>query len=117
MDRPARAPVPLHGFGSTFEHNWGQTGWIDILADFGVVAPVIDLPGHGTSVRSTDPADYADVDEQVRRGVPDGLLAGVGFSAGAELLLRLASAPPERFDRIALLGRGDTVFEPGDPTT
>ena len=40
---------------------------------------------------------------------------GVGFSAGAELLLCLAVAQPERFDRIVLLGLGDNVFESGDP--
>ncbi len=105
----------MHGFGSSFDHNWRQTGWVDILADFGVTVPVIDLPGHGSSPPLTDPADYADVDEVVRRALPaEGLIAGVGFSAGAELLLRLAVAEPERFDRIVLLGLGDNVFESGD---
>ena len=108
--------ILLHGFGSSFDHNWQQTGWVDILADFGVAVSAIDLPGHGSSSPLTDPADYADVDELVRRALPaDGLIAGVGFSAGAELLLRLAVAEPERFDRIVLLGLGDNVFEPGDP--
>ena len=56
------------------------------------------------------------MDEEVRRALPvDGLIAGVGFSAGAELLLRLAVAEPQRFDRIVLLGLGDNVFESGDP--
>ena len=56
------------------------------------------------------------MEEEVRRALPaDGLIAGVGFSAGAELLLRLAVAEPERFDRIVLLGLGDNVFESGDP--
>lgn len=109
--------VLLHGFGSSFDHNWQQTGWVDILGDFGVTVPAIDLPGHGTSSPSTDPADYADVDEEVRQALPaDGLISGVGFSAGAEVLLRLAVAEPERFDRIVLLGLGDNAFEPGDPT-
>src|ERR1700733_9488212 len=109
--------VLLHGFGSSFDHNWRQTGWVDILADFGVTVPAIDLPGHGSSSPLTDPADYADVDEQVRRALPaDGLIAGVGFSAGADLLLRLAVAEPERFDRIVLLGLGDNVFESGGPS-
>ncbi len=109
--------ILLHGFGSSFDHNWRQTGWVDILGDFGVTVPVIDLPGHGSSPPLTDPADYADVDEEVRRALPThGLIAGVGFSAGAELLLRLALAEPERFDRVALLGVGDNVFESGDPS-
>ena len=112
----ASALILLHGFGSSFDHNWQQTGWVDILADFGVTVPAIDLPGHGSSSPLTDPAAYADVDEQVRRALPaGGLIAGVGFSAGAELLLRLAVAEPERFDRIVLLGLGDNVFESGNP--
>jgi pimeloyl-ACP methyl ester carboxylesterase len=116
MAGESNALILLHGFGSSFDHNWQQTGWVDILADFGVTVPAIDLPGHGSSSPLTDPASYADVDEQVRRTLPaDGLIAGVGFSAGAELLLRLAVAEPERFDRIVLLGLGDNVFEPGDP--
>jgi pimeloyl-ACP methyl ester carboxylesterase len=108
--------VLLHGFGSSFDHNWRQTGWVDILADFGVTVPAIDLPGHGSSPPLTDTAEYGDVDEEVRRALPaDGPIAGVGFSAGAELLLRLAVAEPERFNRIVLLGLGDNVFESGDP--
>ena len=110
------ALVLLHGFGSSFDHNWRQTGWVDILADFGVTVPAIDLPGHGSSPPLTDPADYSDVDEEVRSALPaDRTIAGVGFSAGAELLLRLAVAEPERFDRIVLLGLGDNAFESGDP--
>jgi pimeloyl-ACP methyl ester carboxylesterase len=116
MPIPATSLILLHGFGSSFEHNWRQTGWVDILADFGVTVPAIDLPGHGSSSPLTDPAEYTDVDEQVLRALPaDGLIAGVGFSAGAELLLRLAVAEPERFDRIVLLGLGDNFFESGDP--
>ena len=110
------ALVLLHGFGSSFDHNWQQTGWVDILADFGVSVPPIDLPGHGSSPPLTDPAEYDHVDEEVRDALPaDGLIAGVGFSAGAELLLRLAVAEPERFDRIVLLGLADNAFESGDP--
>ena len=107
----------MHGFGSSFDHNWRQTGWVDILADFGVTVPAIDLPGHGSSSPRTDPTDYADADEEIRRALPpNGLIAGVGFSAGADMLLRLAVAEPERFERIVLLGLGDNLFEPGDPT-
>ncbi|MGP0029215.1 MAG: alpha/beta fold hydrolase [Acidimicrobiales bacterium] len=116
MDGPPDTLILLHGFASSFDHNWRQTGWVDILADFGVTVPAIDLPGHGSSAPLTDPACYADVEEEVRRALPaDGLIAGVGFSAGADVLLRLAVAEPERFDRIALLGLGDNVFESGDP--
>ena len=109
--------ILLHGFGSSFDHNWRQTGWVDILADFGVTVPAIDLPGHGSSLPLTDPEDYADADEEIRRVLPaDGLISGVGFSAGAELLLRVALIEPQRFDRIVLLGLGDNVFETRNPS-
>ncbi len=116
MAREPSVLILLHGFGSSFDHNWRQSGWVDILADFGVTVPPIDLPGHGSSSPLTDPADYADVGDELRRALPaDVLLSGVGFSAGADLLLRLAVDEPERFDRIVLLGIGDNVFEPRDP--
>jgi pimeloyl-ACP methyl ester carboxylesterase len=116
MSRRFSTLILLHGFASSFDHNWRQTGWVDILSDFGVTVPAIDLPGHGSSLALTDPTGYADVEEEVRRALPaDGLIAGVGFSAGADLLLRLALAQPDRFDRIILLGLGDNVFESSDP--
>jgi pimeloyl-ACP methyl ester carboxylesterase len=115
VTQPPASLVLLHGFASTFEHNWRQTGWVDILADFGCEAPAIDLPGHGSSTRPTDPQAYDDVESEVYRALPaQGGLAAVGFSAGADLLLHLAIAHPERFERIALLGLGDNVFESGD---
>ena len=115
MTQPPTSIVLLHGFASTFDHNWRQTGWVDILADFGCEVPEIDLPGHGSSLRETDPAGYADVEAQVYGALPTpGPLSAAGFSAGADLLLRVAIAHPGSFERIALLGLGDTVFEVGD---
>jgi pimeloyl-ACP methyl ester carboxylesterase len=105
--------VLLHGFASTFDHTWRQNGWVDILGDFDCVAPEIDLPGHGSSARPTDPGSYATVEEDVAALLPEPTGA-VGFSAGAEILLRVAIAHPERFERLALLGVGDNVFETGD---
>jgi pimeloyl-ACP methyl ester carboxylesterase len=113
MTQPPTSLVLLHGFASTFDHGWRQTGWVDILADFGCAVPEIDLPGHGSSARETDPEAYADVEAQVfgLLPAPPDPISAAGFSAGADLLLRLAIAHPERFERIALLGIGDNVFE------
>jgi pimeloyl-ACP methyl ester carboxylesterase len=113
MSPPPGPLVLLHGFGSTFDHNWVQTGWVDILADADCTVPVIDLPGHGTSDRSADPADYGSVEEDVASLLPEPTSA-VGFSAGAQILLRIAVAHPRRFDRLVLLGVGDNVFEASD---
>jgi pimeloyl-ACP methyl ester carboxylesterase len=109
--------VLLHGFASSFDHGWKQTGWVDILSDFDCTAPEIDLPGHGTSPRPRDPEAYADVEGEVLAQLPGVVPAAVGFSAGGDLLLRMALADPGRFDRIVLLGVGDNVFEPSDPAT
>jgi pimeloyl-ACP methyl ester carboxylesterase len=110
-----RSLVLLHGFASSFDHNWRQTGWVDILSDFDCSAPEIDLPNHGSSPRLSDSGPYAEVEEQVFRSLPaPGPLTAVGFSAGADLLLRLAIAHPGHFERIALLGVGDNVFETRD---
>ena len=109
--------VLLHGFASSFDHGWKQTGWVDILSDFDCTAPEIDLPGHGTSPRPRDPEAYADVEGEVLAQLPGLVPAAVGFSAGGDLLLRMALADPGRFERIVLLGVGDNVFEPSDPAT
>jgi pimeloyl-ACP methyl ester carboxylesterase len=116
MAQPPRSIVLLHGFASTFDHNWRETGWVDILGDFECVVPDIDLPGHGTSVRSDDPQAYAAVDEDVASLLPSPTCA-VGFSAGAEILLRVAIAHPGSFERLALLGVGDSIFETSDSTS
>jgi pimeloyl-ACP methyl ester carboxylesterase len=90
---------------------------VDILSDVDCRVPAIDLPGHGTSPRSTDPADYADLEEAVLAGIPPGVRDAVGFSAGGEILLRMAADRPGRFGRIAVLGVGDTLFAPAEPGT
>ena len=113
MATPPSSLVLLHGFASSFDHTWRQNGWVDILGDFGCSAPDIDLPGHGNSERSADPGSYASVEEDVAALLPDPTGA-VGFSAGAEILLRIALAQPGRFERLALLGVGDNVFEERD---
>ena len=104
--------ILVHGFGSNFEHGWRQNGWVDILGDFGVDVPVVDLPGHGTSPASTDPAVYADVPEALFQSLGgDSPRAAVGFSIGAQQVLRMAIAHPESFSRIVLMGLGDSIFD------
>jgi pimeloyl-ACP methyl ester carboxylesterase len=114
------APVPtslvlVHGFASSFEHNWRETGWVDILADFECAVTPLDLPGHGSSKPETDPAAYSSMTEDVFARLPQPVNA-VGFSAGAELLLRAAVTHPGGFERLALLGLGDNVFAITDPS-
>lgn len=104
-------PVLLvHGFASSAEHNWRQPGWLDLLADVGRETIAVDLLGHGSAPRPTDPADYESVEAGVAADIADReLVDAAGFSAGAHVLLRLAAAEPQRFRRLALLGIGGSV--------
>ena len=116
MAPPPSSLVLLHGFASSFDHTWRQNGWVDILGDFDCTAPEVDLPGHGSSARPVDPGSYASVEEDVAALLPTPTDAA-GFSAGAEILLRIAIAHPEKFERLALLGVGDNVFEERDASS
>jgi pimeloyl-ACP methyl ester carboxylesterase len=105
------APVILvHGLASSFDHGWRATGWVDLLEDGGREVIRFDLPGHG---QSTYPPD-ADPSDALRDALPDTPVDAVGFSAGAQTLLRLASVAPSRFDRLVLIGVGENVFRQDD---
>ncbi len=107
----SRPIVLVHGFASSFEHNWRQPGWVDILGDLGRPVVGVDLLGHGGAPRPTDPDAYAAVADRVLDALPgDDPVDAVGFSAGARVLLRLAVDHPGRFARLVLLGLGDNAF-------
>lgn len=112
------APLPpvllVHGIGSSFEHNWQRTGWVDVLALDGRTAIGYELPGHGGSAAPLDGA--AAVRELAELVSAHGVVDAVGFSAGAVLLARVAVELPAGFRRLALLGIGDRSWgaEEGD---
>jgi pimeloyl-ACP methyl ester carboxylesterase len=98
----ADPPVLLvHGFASSWDRNWRQPGWVDLLEEAGRQVIPLDLPGHGTAPKPHDPAQYAD-------------LGAVGFSMGARVLLGVAAESPERFERIVVGGVGANVLQAGD---
>src|SRR5262249_31919303 len=106
----------VHGFASSFERNWREPGWADLLEEEGRAVMGVDLPGHGEADKPTDPAAYAALEESVIAALPPaGQVDAVGFSLGAQVLLRAASAAPGRFRRIVLGGVGDGVFAGVDP--
>src|ERR1700683_3978242 len=109
------SPVLLvHGFASSAEHNWRQPGWLDVLADAGRETIAVDLLGHGTAPRPTDPAEYSSVEDRVAEQISGyEQVDAVGFSAGAHVLLRLAAERPGQFRRLALLGIGGSVLTGG----
>jgi pimeloyl-ACP methyl ester carboxylesterase len=105
--------VLLHGLASSFEHNWREAGWVDLLNDGGHDVIELDLPGHGQGPHETDPAAYADLAALVAERIPPVAdLDGVGFSLGGQILLHLAARWPGRFRRIAVLGLGDGILVP-----
>ncbi|HET6874909.1 MAG TPA: alpha/beta hydrolase family protein [Acidimicrobiales bacterium] len=101
----------VHGFASSFERNWREPGWVDVLQEEGHEVIGVDLLGHGTSPKPSDPEAYVDIENGVIEALPaDGQVDAVGFSLGGQLLMRVASRMPERFRRIAIGGVGDNIF-------
>jgi pimeloyl-ACP methyl ester carboxylesterase len=106
----------LHGVGSSFQHNWGRPGWLDLLADDKRTVIGFELPGHGPNGRAD--VEHADdlvtalLTELAEIGRP---VDAVGFSAGGQLLAAAAAREPERFRRIAILGLGDNLLDPPSP--
>lgn len=100
----------VHGFGSSFDHGWRQGGWVDLLGDAGRDVIPIDLPGHGRAEKPHDPAAYAGMERAVEAVLPGEPVDAVGFSLGAQLLLRLAVEDASRFARLVLVGVGENLF-------
>jgi len=110
-------PVLLvHGFASSFHLNWQDSGLSYLLEDAGREVIGVDLLGHGSAPKPHDPAEYADLGARVVDVLPtDGrVVDAVGFSMGARTLIEVASAHPERFDRLVFAGVGDNLFASGD---
>ena len=84
---------------------------MDILADEGREAHLIDILGHGDAPKPADPEAYADLEDWVWERLPEGQLDAVGFSMGGHLLLALASRSPEKFRRLVVAGVGNNVFQ------
>jgi pimeloyl-ACP methyl ester carboxylesterase len=105
-------PVLLvHGFASSFERNWREPGWADLLADAGREVIALDLLGHGDAAKPHDPQAYADLEASVSDALPAGrVVDAVGFSLGAQLLLALAASQPERFGKLVVGGVGANMF-------
>jgi pimeloyl-ACP methyl ester carboxylesterase len=97
----------IHGVGSSFEHNWRATGWIDMLESEGRTVVGVHLPGHGPDPTIT-PGDSGAA-RILAAAAELGAVDAVGFSAGGHALLMAAAQQPKAFRRIAVLGVGDPV--------
>lgn len=110
------AIVLVHGFASSFERNWREPGWVDILSDAGRTVIPFDLPGHGEASKPHDPAAYDDLAGALAAALPAEPVAAVGFSLGARTLLTLAGREPDRFTRIVAGGVGANLLSSQDTT-
>jgi len=105
------APVLLvHGLASSFEHNWKVPGWVDLLEAEGREMIGVDLPGHGPHPADPATTDPIDVIADAISGYDQ--VDAVGFSMGAQLLLRLAGREPQRFAKLITIGVGNGVVDP-----
>jgi pimeloyl-ACP methyl ester carboxylesterase len=106
-----RPIVLVHGFSSSFDGDWRQSGWVDFLVgeDRKVIGP--DCRGHGSSGKPHSPGAYAG--DQI----PDDVLAvmdavGIeradimGYSMGALVTLSLLTRNAERFTSAVVGGIG-----------
>lgn len=104
-------PVALvHGFATSSARTWGDNGWLDLLADSGRATLPIDLLGHGTAAKPHDAASYDELESLVLAQLPDEPIDAIGFSLGARVLLTLATAHPDRFQRLVLTGVGANLL-------
>ncbi|HYL51562.1 MAG TPA: alpha/beta fold hydrolase [Acidimicrobiia bacterium] len=102
--------VLVHGLGSSYEHGWRPAGWIDLLADAGRRVVPVDVLGHGTAAAPHDPVAYAHLEQSVATLLPEEPFDAIGFSLGAQLLLRIAARAPARFGRLVVIGVGANLF-------
>ncbi len=112
MNAAAPSPIVLvHGFATSSARTWGETGWLDILADTGRDIHPLDLLGHGTAPKPHDPEAYADLEGDLFRRFPPGRVSAVGFSLGSRTLLQIAAKHPDRFERLVVSGVGANLFD------
>jgi pimeloyl-ACP methyl ester carboxylesterase len=110
MTAAAPPVVLVHGWGGSFAETWQRPGVAALLEDAGRQVIGVDLLGHGAAPKPHDPEAYDDLTTRIVDAFPDGPVDAVGFSLGAQTLLRLAMRSPERFHRLVLAGVGENLF-------
>jgi pimeloyl-ACP methyl ester carboxylesterase len=115
---PGPPVLLVHGFASSFDLNWREFGWPDLLADAGREVIGVDLLGHGDAPKPHEPEAYSSLEGRVLAALPpNGEVDAVGFSLGAQTLVRAALQAPDRFHRIVLAGVGGGLFTGHQPAT
>ena len=103
--------VLVHGFASSLEGNWGQSGWIDFLVGRGRTVVGLDCRAHGLSGKPHDPDAYGG------NHMPDDVLAVMeaaaleradimGYSMGVGIAINLLTRFAARFTSVVAGGQG-----------
>ncbi len=126
-DSGKRPVLLLHGFASSSQRNWVDTGWVTFLTAAGHPVITVDLPGHGLSAAPEERDAYspgrirADLlqllhDVHIRplstrdsSGNEQGVDI-IGYSLGARLAWEFGATQPQLVHRMVLGGPGT-----GDP--
>ncbi len=117
LDEGDGEPILLvHGFASTKEVNWLNTGWVRTLCDAGYRVVALDNRGHGASSKFYEPADY-----QLANMVTDAAelldhlgierAHAMGYSMGAHICCALALKAGTRLMKAVFAGRGTAMIE------
>lgn len=106
----------IHGFASSKEANWIDTGWVTLLAQNGYRVVAFDNRGHGGSTRFHEEVHYSlDLMAMDALNLLDYLGTGpchvMGYSMGARISTRLAIDHGDRFRKIVLAGNGISMIE------
>ena len=109
----------IHGFASSAQINWWDTGWVKTLTDAGRRVITIDNRGHGASEKLYEPSQYTAtmMAEDARRLLDHLGIAKadvMGYSMGARITAVLTLHHPERVRRAVfggLASRMITGFE------
>lgn len=99
----------IHGFASSSQVNWKDTGWVKTLVAAGHRVITIDNRGHGQSEKLYDPSQYTAtlMAEDARRLLDHLGIARadvMGYSMGARITAFLTLAHPERVRRAVFGG-------------
>ncbi len=99
----------IHGFASTAQVNWWDTGWVKTLVAAGRMVITFDHRGHGESEKLYDSSRYpaTEMAEDARRlldhlGISQADV--MGYSMGARVVAFLTMRHPERVRRAVFAG-------------
>lgn len=117
LDEGDGDPVLLiHGFASTKEVNWLNTGWVKALTNDGYRVVAFDNRGHGQSTKFHDESDYSlDLMTDDAVALIEALSLKnphiIGYSMGARISAMLAIRHGQTLRRVVLSGNGWSIVE------